>query len=577
MAKRRAQVKQSISDDPEAVLAAVKAISASGLFDDDDRSLQLLRYLVDEQLAGREKLINAQNIGVEVLGHEPKFNPTSDSEVRLAILQLRHGLEQYYDRRGQYDPVKIALKPATLQLDFSEQKIATPIQPELVANASNRRLPSRRQLIIALVAILALSAAATAAIFLVGLWSNRSSACTAARPFVAVSFTNTAGFDQDKVKEWELTLRRYMDYYPRITQEPDNVASCPGTPTYQLEITNPADPVAPVLASLSTMDGKFVWSKPYIKIDFAGGDGEIVGLAKIAYEIGFGQGVVPLDATNRPWQNQQAFNQYKCINQAHVYFASTAQDKYKGAVSCLKELITKARASGDAYGLYAALLYDPIVMDRARTTEQLNNAIKQAITIGKSKEPINSELLTIEMRIARNDDSNPARSFGTTNAVTGIVERYFRMEPHLLNQVAISNAAQGSFDEALKYSARAEAIMGDASSSFIPRTIANIGLGRWAETKADIQKLSGWKTSRGQLMLLAIAYENGEREYVTFALEQLKELGFESRQQILAEIAGMPFSKRFKVEMIDSISALFDQMPSGGIIANQQAAASAGH
>lgn len=560
LAKRRTEGQQSLSVDLKAVPAAVEIIGSSGIFDDDRRSLELLRYLVAEELSGRGQQVSAEHVGAEVLGKEKRLNPISESEVRLAILQLRNALEQYYEGHGKNEPLKISLKPATLRLEISEQKIAAPMQSTRGLARTNRRSLTLRQLVVALAVMLTVSAIVAAAIlYLPERLQNRADQCASARPFVAISFIDTPGFNPDKLKAWELTLRRYIDYYPRVTQEPGNAASCPGTPSYMLEIGNPADPAASVVASLTTLDGEFIWSKSYRKEEFAESDGEYVGLAKIAYEIGFGRGVVALDAANRPWQNEVAFDQYKCITQTHEYFYKEVESRFDAAFQCLKQYTKQTKAPADAYGLYAALLLNGVLHDQPNGKQQIINEINQLIENGSSKESTNSELLMVELRMARNGVFDVTKGYASTAKVAAIVDRYFHMEPHLLNQLALSYAMQGGFEQALGYSARAKAIMGDTASIYIAPTIAHIGLGEWDLAASAKRKLSAERYSYGPLMLLAIAHKTDDQKNIAFALDQLQKLNFTTQQQILAEVDRLPYGDRFKEQLTNSITELFDK------------------
>lgn len=559
MTRSHANEQQSDLIEPEAALAAVENICASGIFDYDLRSIELLRFMIAEELAGRGEMISALHISHIVLGKEEKSDPTSDSEVRLAILQLRNGLEKYYELLGKDDELKIILKPATLRLEIARREQDEWLQPKAASRYFNWRSPKLRWLAVALALIFTASTAA-AMIFFPHLLQNRSDECASARPFVAISFTDTRGFKPEKLKEWELALRRYIDYYPRITQEPGNAASCPGTPSYSLEITNPADPTAPVLASLNTGDGEFIWSRPYAKSDFIGKDSENLGLAKIAYEIGYGQGVVAIDASNRPWQNQRASGQYKCVNRAHEFFMNSEVDQFDAAVECLKKYTKDDHAAADTYALNAALLLELVIYDKPGGSKELIKEINRLIMAGRSKETANSELLMVEMRVARYDLYPASQAFATTATAAGIIERYFRMEPHILNQLALAYARQGRFAEALRYSDRAQAIMGHFSSTYLAPTIAHIGLGQWTEAAINKQKLRAMNYSLGPLMLLAIAHETDDRDNINFAFKQLQSHGLKSRQRILDEITGLSQDDRFKQQLTNSIRNLFDNL-----------------
>jgi tetratricopeptide (TPR) repeat protein len=70
---------------------------------------RLLRYLVEETLAGRGAEINEYNLGVRIFHRSADFNPRTDPIVRVQTHHLRARLAQYYAGPGANDPVTIEL------------------------------------------------------------------------------------------------------------------------------------------------------------------------------------------------------------------------------------------------------------------------------------------------------------------------------------------------------------------------------------------------------------------------------------------------------------------------------------
>ena len=91
------------------ILDAVEKILSSSGFDATERSRRLLRYLVDEALAGRTARIKAYSIGTEVLGRPSSFDPQKDPIVRIEAARLRRDLEHYYLTDGRDDPLMIVI------------------------------------------------------------------------------------------------------------------------------------------------------------------------------------------------------------------------------------------------------------------------------------------------------------------------------------------------------------------------------------------------------------------------------------------------------------------------------------
>lgn len=97
-------------------------IAASEISDALDRILQsppffrskklrgMLRFLVEETLAGRGEAIKEYVLAVEVFGRPSSFDPRLDSIVRVEAGRLRSALEKYYDDEGRADPLVICME-----------------------------------------------------------------------------------------------------------------------------------------------------------------------------------------------------------------------------------------------------------------------------------------------------------------------------------------------------------------------------------------------------------------------------------------------------------------------------------
>jgi adenylate cyclase len=74
---------------------------------------KLLRFLVEESLAGRSSSIKEYTIAVEVLGRDSSFDPKVSPAVRVEASRLRRRLEHYYLTLGRSDPVLIEVPRGT--------------------------------------------------------------------------------------------------------------------------------------------------------------------------------------------------------------------------------------------------------------------------------------------------------------------------------------------------------------------------------------------------------------------------------------------------------------------------------
>ncbi len=69
----------------------------------------MLRFLVEETLAGRGDRLKEFVVGVEVFGRPSSYDPRLDSLVRVEARRLRTALGQYYADEGRSDPLLIEL------------------------------------------------------------------------------------------------------------------------------------------------------------------------------------------------------------------------------------------------------------------------------------------------------------------------------------------------------------------------------------------------------------------------------------------------------------------------------------
>jgi tetratricopeptide (TPR) repeat protein len=95
---------------------------------------RLLRYLVEETLAGRATEINEYTLGVRIFHRSPDFNPRVDPIVRVQTHYLRAKLAQYYAGAGAEDPMVIELPARTYVPRYPQpESRAVPEQMEVPA------------------------------------------------------------------------------------------------------------------------------------------------------------------------------------------------------------------------------------------------------------------------------------------------------------------------------------------------------------------------------------------------------------------------------------------------------------
>ena len=105
----------------------LERILASEEFRASRRLTTMLRYLVNQVLAGRGKQLKAYTIAVEAFGCDADFDPQTNPLVRIHAAKLRRALERYYFTEGAQDPVRIDLPKGHYAVRFSP-RAASPAQ-----------------------------------------------------------------------------------------------------------------------------------------------------------------------------------------------------------------------------------------------------------------------------------------------------------------------------------------------------------------------------------------------------------------------------------------------------------------
>src|SRR5262245_6688411 len=96
-----------------AVVHELERILASREFDASSRGRALLRFLVEETLAGRATLLTETAIAGRLFGRDEDFDPSLDPIVWLQAGRLRRSLDRFYRQSGGAGPVRIELPRGT--------------------------------------------------------------------------------------------------------------------------------------------------------------------------------------------------------------------------------------------------------------------------------------------------------------------------------------------------------------------------------------------------------------------------------------------------------------------------------
>jgi hypothetical protein len=104
--------------DSEAVLRELQEILASHHFCNSKRYPAMLKYIVENTLAGKQEHLKERTIGVEVFDRPPTYDSNNDTVVRYTAGEVRKRLQLYYSESGHSSAIKITLPAGSYIPEF---------------------------------------------------------------------------------------------------------------------------------------------------------------------------------------------------------------------------------------------------------------------------------------------------------------------------------------------------------------------------------------------------------------------------------------------------------------------------
>jgi hypothetical protein len=154
-------------------LEHLERVLSSATFRGAERSSALLRFLVEETVAGRAERLKEYTLGAEALGRGQGFDPRTDPIVRAEASRLRIRLERYYASEAPADPIVIVLPKGGYVPHFQARNVAassarSPADVDTVAGSEPARATRHRP-----VTLLAAAGVAVLSVLATGVWLAR--------------------------------------------------------------------------------------------------------------------------------------------------------------------------------------------------------------------------------------------------------------------------------------------------------------------------------------------------------------------------------------------------------------------
>jgi Tol biopolymer transport system component len=129
------------------IVRQLERVLSSSVFRRAERSSAMLKFIVEETLAGRSDGLKEYTLGAEALRRGASFDPRADPVVRAEASRLRTRLDQYYETSGKADPVLLVLPKGSYVPQFTRRPLearpttnAPAAKPVLVQFAANPRI-----------------------------------------------------------------------------------------------------------------------------------------------------------------------------------------------------------------------------------------------------------------------------------------------------------------------------------------------------------------------------------------------------------------------------------------------------
>jgi hypothetical protein len=116
---------------PEAIRDQLDLIVQDQAFRTSKRSVQFLRYVVEQTLSGAAEQIKERTIGVDVFGRPASYDTAADHVVRTAAIELRKRLAVYYNDERHRSELRISFVHGSYVPQFSSPSLADPPSPKL--------------------------------------------------------------------------------------------------------------------------------------------------------------------------------------------------------------------------------------------------------------------------------------------------------------------------------------------------------------------------------------------------------------------------------------------------------------
>lgn len=520
----------------------------NGEFQASARRREMLTYIVEESLAGRDGGIKATTIAMAVFGRGPDFDQQADPVVRLEAGKLRRDLDTYYAEIGRDDPIRISIPKGRYIPKFTAQDVMQPDEsPPISESAGAGNRTSRPQTWFnARNGLIAVACAAiVAAVFA---WNARP---TRNSPFpptmdpesVAVLIEHFDARTDNKVvslvasgptHEIAAALIRFPDFSVHLTHEQAASVSEP-TPAKKAttreftvigDVWREDEDLFIRAGLVRSWDDEILWSERFTE----GSDGQSITdildsiSSEVASAIGqqYGYAMRDVRAKRLANGNDPSLRGFACVASAQIYRRTYHRDEYQAVRECLEATVVENPDYVRAWAMLAYLRNDAARFghEKVLSTEAAFELARQAAIRAIDLDP---------------QDTDALQAMSHVQQYAGDIERSIEFarravevnpnDPAALANLAIRYGIAGRFSEGVPLMHRA-VDMSIAPPPFYFHLLAADHLIKkeWTEMLAAAERASrdGW--SFGQAMLAIAHTELSNKRAAREAYERMAEL-----------------------------------------------------
>ena len=392
--------------DEAKILAALGRVLSQPDFSASPRLSSFLQFVVAETLEGRADRLKAFTIASMALGHDEKFNPKTNSIVRVQAGRLRRLLVNYYEGPGRFDTWEIRLRPgsyvpeflsrgphepesATLQIDTEPSESPKPRGDPTIPDQKMRRAQKGFGFSLALAIIVMALGLGTGAIIWRAVTSTArapvASSWADASATISVDPIETTGDDpaaqvfvDDVEARLENAISRFDDPVvlhrgadAQLASQPDYrlsgrlTPSGDGTMSLAFRIWHPAS-------------GEIVWTRTFdgLHLDRAEAALEPT-VSAVSTAVAQTYGVVFTDMHKRLSGRSDGFG---CLVLAYNYFKAPSSPAHQAARDCLERSVAQHPDFAPGFAALAYLMVDTYLtgLDARPDEKPLDVAIEMA-------------------------------------------------------------------------------------------------------------------------------------------------------------------------------------------------------